>query len=119
MAILNLALYREVSREEVNDFLRDVALNSAMNRQIDFTTSREVVSSDFTGNRHAGIIDSHATIANGKRLILYVWYDNEFGYSCQVVRVGQKMAGIKYPIVPPQPVTGASTSAEQQKVKSA
>jgi glyceraldehyde 3-phosphate dehydrogenase len=117
MAILNLALNREVSRNEVNDFLRDVALNSAMNRQIDFTVSREVVSSDFTGNRHAGIIDSHATIVNGKQVILYVWYDNEFGYSCQVVRVGQKMAGIKYPIVPPQPVTGEAIGAEPRKVK--
>jgi glyceraldehyde 3-phosphate dehydrogenase len=119
MAILNLALNKEVTRDEVNDFLRDVALNSAMNRQIDFTVSREVVSSDFTGNRHAGIIDSHATIVNGRQVILYVWYDNEFGYSCQVVRVGQKMAGIKYPIVPPQPVTGESIGAEPQKVKSA
>ncbi|MFT7221475.1 MAG: glyceraldehyde 3-phosphate dehydrogenase [Candidatus Azotimanducaceae bacterium] len=106
MAILNLSLSRETSVEEVNDFLRDVALNSSMNRQIDFTVSSEVVSSDFIGNRHAGIIDSHATIVQDSTAILYVWYDNEFGYSCQVVRVAQKMAGIRYPIVPPQPVTG-------------
>ena len=117
MAILNLALKTEVNRDQVNDFLRDVALNSAMNRQIDFTVSREVVSSDFTGNRHAGIIDSHATIANGRQVVLYVWYDNEFGYSCQVVRVGQKMAGIKYPIVPLQPVTGAAVGTQPQSFK--
>ena len=106
MAILNLTLKRETSVDEVNDFLRDVALNSPMNRQIDFTVSSEVVSSDFIGNRHAGIIDSHATIVQDSTVILYVWYDNEFGYSCQVVRVAQKMAGIRYPVVPPQHLAG-------------
>lgn len=119
MAILNLTLERETSVEEVNGFLRDVSLNSAMNRQIEYTISNEVVSTDFIGNRHAGIIDSHATIVTGRRVILYVWYDNEFGYSCQVVRVGQKMAGIKYPIVPPQPVTGEQARVEVTKLKSA
>jgi glyceraldehyde 3-phosphate dehydrogenase len=109
MAILNLTLEHESSVEEVNEFLRDVSLNSRMTRQIDFTVSSEVVSTDFIGNRHAGIIDSHATIVQGSQAVLYVWYDNEFGYSCQVVRVGQKMAGIKYPIVP-KPVTSDQTA---------
>ena len=106
MAILNLTLEHETSVEEVNEYLRDVSLNSSMNRQIDYTISREVVSSDFIGNRHAGIIDSHATIVQGAQVVLYLWYDNEFGYTCQVIRVAQKMAGIKYPIVPLQPATG-------------
>ena len=79
MAILNLTLEGETTVEEVNDYLRDVSLNSAMTRQIDFTVSKEVVSTDFIGNRHAGIIDSHATIVQGNQVILYVWYDNEFG----------------------------------------
>ena len=52
-------------------------------------------------------MDAEATIAQRNQVVLYVWYDNEFGYSCQVVRVAQKMAGIKYPVVPPQPVSGA------------
>ena len=86
MAILNLNLERKTSVIEVNEFLRNMALDSSMNRQIDFTISSEVVSTDFIGNRHAGIIDSHATIVNGSKVVLYVWYDNEFGYSCQVVR---------------------------------
>jgi glyceraldehyde 3-phosphate dehydrogenase len=108
MAILNLMVERETTLEEVNDYLRDVALNSPLNRQIDFTISSEVVSSDFIGNRHAGIVDSHATIVEGKRVIIYVWYDNEFGYSCQVIRVAQKMAGIKYALIPAHPVTDAN-----------
>lgn len=119
MAILNLTLEAAVSREEVNEHLRDAALHSAMNRQIDFTISSEVVSTDFIGNRHAGIVDSHATIVQGAQVILYVWYDNEFGYTCQVVRVAQKMAGIKYPIVPAVPATGEAAAAPAPKLKTA
>ncbi len=100
LAILNLELGQEVSREALNDHLRDAALHSSLQRQIDFTTSPEVVSSDFVGSRHCCIVDSQATIADGNRAVLYVWYDNEFGYSCQVVRVVQKWSGIKYPLIP-------------------
>ena len=71
-----------------------------MQRQIDFTTSPEVVSSDFVGNRHALIVDGQATIVDANRVVLYCWYDNEFGYSCQVVRIVQKLAGISYPLIP-------------------
>ncbi len=112
MAILNLTLEGETTIREVNEYLRDVSLHSAMNRQVDYTVSSEVVSTDFIGNRHAGIVDSHATIVQGAQAILYVWYDNEFGYSCQVIRVGQKMAGIKYPNVPQQPVTDSHLLAD-------
>ena len=119
MAILNLTLSGETSVEEVNGYLRDVSLHSSMNRQIDYTISSEVVSSDFIGNRHAGIIDSHATIVQGSQVVLYVWYDNEFGYTCQVVRVAQKMAGIKYPIVPAQPATGEQTAEAPPRLKTA
>ncbi len=108
MAILNLTVERITTLGEVNNYLRDVALNSPLNRQIDYTISSEVVSSDFIGNRHAGIVDSHATIVEGSRVILYVWYDNEFGYSCQVIRVAQKMAGIKYALIPALPITDAN-----------
>tara|TARA_B100000676_G_C18041395_1_gene825193 strand:- start:279 stop:1793 length:1515 start_codon:yes stop_codon:yes gene_type:complete len=108
MAILHMRLEREVTKEEINEYLRDLSLHSAMQRQIGFTISTEVVSSDFIGDRHAGVVDSHATIADGKNVVLYVWYDNEFGYSCQVVRVAQKMGGIKYPMIPQQPVTDSS-----------
>jgi glyceraldehyde 3-phosphate dehydrogenase len=105
MAILNLTVASETTREAVSEYLRDVALNSSMQRQVDYTESVEVVSSDFVGNRHAGIIDAHATIVNGKQMVLYVWYDNEFGYSCQGIRCAQKMAGIRYPLIPAQPAS--------------
>lgn len=100
LAILNLELAQQVTVAEVNGYLRDISLNSPLQNQIDFTNSPEVVSSDFVGSRHAGIIDSLATIAEGNRCVLYVWYDNEFGYSCQVVRMVQKMAGVELPVLP-------------------
>ena len=100
LAVLNLALMREASCDEVNAYLRDTALYSSLQRQIDYTSSRERVSSDFIGNRHACAIDGGATLAAGNRVVLYAWYDNEFGYACQVVRVAQKWAGIRYPLIP-------------------
>jgi glyceraldehyde 3-phosphate dehydrogenase len=111
MAILNLRVEQETTREEVNGYLRDVSLNSKLQRQIDYTVSQEVVSSDFIGNRHAGIVDSYATIVDGNNVVLYVWYDNEFGYSCQLVRVAQKLAGIHYPVIPVQTVTTEKMAA--------
>ena len=100
LVICNLTLGRSTSVAELNDFLRDAALNSPLQRQIDFTNSPEVVSSDFVGNRHACIVDGEATLVDDNRCVLYVWYDNEFGYSCQVVRIVQQVAGIKYPLIP-------------------
>jgi glyceraldehyde 3-phosphate dehydrogenase len=100
LAILNLTLARNTTVAEVNEHLRHIALNSDMQRQVDFTESPEMVSSDFVGSRHACVIDGGATIVKENRAVLYVWYDNEFGYACQVVRVVQKWAGISYPLIP-------------------
>jgi glyceraldehyde 3-phosphate dehydrogenase len=100
MAILNLNLGKAVDVEGVNEYLRDMALHSELQKQIDFVNSPEVVSTDFVGSRHAGIVDAQATITSGKRLILYVWYDNEAGYSAQVIRVVNQMAGVEYPVFP-------------------
>ena len=100
MAILNLNLANATSKDEINDYLRDAALNSPLSQQIDFTNSLEVVSTDFVGSRHAGVVDAEATICNDNRVVLYVWYDNEFGYSCQVIRVMEDMAGVNPPAFP-------------------
>ncbi|MFT7223311.1 MAG: glyceraldehyde 3-phosphate dehydrogenase [Cellvibrionaceae bacterium] len=100
MAILNLQLKKETTKEELNNYMREVALHSPLQQQIDFTNSPEVVSSDFIGSRHACIFDSKATIVNGNSCVLYCWYDNEFGYSCQVMRCLEQMAGIRYKFYP-------------------
>ena len=100
LAILNLELTQPVDVAGLNSYLRDMSLNSPLQNQIDYTNSPEVVSSDFVGSRSAGVVDSLATIAEGNRCVLYVWYDNEFGYSCQVVRMVQQMAGLELPNIP-------------------
>ncbi|WP_141203492.1 glyceraldehyde-3-phosphate dehydrogenase [Streptomyces griseorubiginosus] len=100
IAILSLRLGRETTREEVLDYLRDVSLTSPLKRQIDFTTAPDAVSMDFVGSRHASIIDAGATKVDGDNAILYLWYDNEFGYSCQVIRVVQHVSGVEYPTYP-------------------
>jgi len=100
MAILNLNLEKATTREEINEYLRQMAMHSDLQKQIDFVSSQEVVSTDFVGSRHAGVVDAEATICNDNRVVLYVWYDNEFGYSCQVVRVMEDMAGVNPPAFP-------------------
>jgi glyceraldehyde 3-phosphate dehydrogenase len=100
LAILKLNLKTETTTEELNEFMRKVALHSPLRKQIDFSNSPDAVSSDFVGSRHACVFDSEATIVNGKSAVLYCWYDNEFGYSCQVHRVLEQMAGVEYAVYP-------------------
>ena len=96
LAIMNLQLGRDVTIEELNDFLRQKAFHSDLKEQIGFTNSPEVVSTDFVGDRHAGIIDSAATIVNGDKCVLYVWYDNEYGYTAQLLGLAKEMVGLTY-----------------------
>ncbi|MDG1123076.1 MAG: glyceraldehyde-3-phosphate dehydrogenase [Glaciecola sp.] len=100
MAILSLNLATNTTKDEVNDFLQYASLFSDLQHQIDFTQSTEIVSSDLVGARATSIVDSTATIVAENRVNLYVWYDNEFGYSCQVMRVVRDMAGITSPTLP-------------------
>lgn len=100
MAILNLQLEKETTVEELKEFMRYKSLHSKLQQQIGYTISTEVVSSDFVGSRQACIIDSTATIVDGKSIVLYCWYDNEFGYSCQVMRCLEKFAGVEWPSFP-------------------
>jgi glyceraldehyde 3-phosphate dehydrogenase len=100
LAILKLNLKTETTTEELNEFMRKVALHSPLRKQIDYSNSPDAVSSDFVGSRHACVFDSEATIVNGKSAVLYCWYDNEFGYSCQVHRVLEQMAGVEYAVYP-------------------
>lgn len=105
MAILNLQLNGETSKDEINARLRQESLTGPLSKQIDYIYSHDAVSTDFVGSDRAGVVDGLATIVNGgsnggSNLILYVWYDNEFGYSTQVVRAVEKMAGENLPVFP-------------------
>jgi len=100
MAILNLQLDRETNRDDLNEYMRKMSLYSGLQQQIDYTISTEAVSTDFVGSRHACIFDSEATIVSGDSVVLYCWYDNEFGYSCQVVRCLEELVGVSWPMYP-------------------
>lgn len=100
MAIMNLNLKEATDTEGLNDYLRNISLHSPLQNQVDYTASTEIVSTDLVGSRYAGVVDSQATIVDGDRAVLYVWYDNEFGYSCQVVQVMHDMADVHVPTLP-------------------
>lgn len=93
LAILNLNFEKAVgSADELNAFIKDKASSEAWQEQIDYSDSPEAVSTDFVGHEKVAIVDAKATIAADNRATLYVWYDNEMGYSTQVLRVAQVMA---------------------------
>ena len=92
LAILNLDLGAETTVADLNALLRGASVSGALRTQIGYLESSEVVSTDFVGNNRAGVVDGLATIATGHHVVVYVWYDNEYGYSSQVVRVLEHMA---------------------------
>ncbi len=98
LAILSLTVQKPTAQEDVVEILRDAALNGRLVEQIRFSASTEAVSTDFIGDSCAGIFDAPATLvsADGKTIVLYVWYDNEFGYTIQVLRLAKQIAGVQW-----------------------
>lgn len=96
LAVLNLQINKKVTKEEVNETLRQAALNGHLVEQIQYSFSNELVSSDLVGNPTSSIFDAPATIVSkdGKSIVLYVWYDNEYGYTRQVIRFAKQLAGV-------------------------
>jgi glyceraldehyde 3-phosphate dehydrogenase len=97
LAILSLTVKRQTSREQVIEMLRHAALRGRYVEQIRFSASNESVSSDFIGDPVAAIFDSPSTLvsADGKNIVVYLWYDNEFGYTMQVIRLAKHVAKVK------------------------
>jgi glyceraldehyde 3-phosphate dehydrogenase len=97
LAILNLSLTKETQKEELTEVMRDAALNGDLVEQIQYSQSNELVSSDCIGNPCASIFDAPATIVrkDGKHVVLYVWYDNEYGYTRQVIRLAKHLAKVR------------------------
>ena len=96
LAILNLTVKNDTTKEEINEILKDAALRGPLIEQIQYSSSNELVSSDLIGNPCASIVDSPATIVSKdkKSLVLYIWYDNEYGYSRQVIRYSKYLAQV-------------------------
>jgi glyceraldehyde 3-phosphate dehydrogenase len=90
-------LKNETSIEAINELIKDAALNGDLVNQIYYSFDPELVSSDIIGNTCCSVYDSNATIVskNGKNVVLYTWYDNEFGYTKQVIRLAKYISKVR------------------------
>ena len=97
LAILKLNLIKSTSVEDVNSKIREAALRGDLVNQINYQIDPDLVSTDIIGNNCCSVFDSNATIASngGKDIILYTWYDNEFGYTKQVIRLAKLIARVR------------------------
>ena len=97
LAIMNLSLNKEASLEDVNLTVKKYAMEGDLVNQIKFSIEEELVSNDIIGNTCCAVFDSHATIVSEdkKNVVLYVWYDNEFGYTKQVIRLAKYVANVR------------------------
>ena len=97
LAIMSLSLDKETTLEEINEVLKNASLHGDLVEQIDYSISTEFVSTMAVGMTHTSILDAPSTIVsdNKKSVTLYAWYDNEFGYTCQVVRLAKHAAKVR------------------------
>lgn len=97
LVVLNLEVNKTTNVEDINQIIKGYALEGELVEQIKFSMSNELVSSDIVGTTAPAIFDSKATIvsADGKNIVLYVWYDNEFGYANQVIRLSKYIAKVR------------------------
>ncbi|MGO3653895.1 MAG: glyceraldehyde-3-phosphate dehydrogenase, partial [Sphingobacterium sp.] len=98
LAILHLELADPIDRASLNNLFQQAAAEGNLSKQIYFSGAQELVSSDIIGTSAASIVDGLATqVSNdGRTAILYIWYDNEYGYSHQVIRLAEKMVSITH-----------------------
>ncbi len=97
LAILSLELEKETSVEELNVTMKNAALNGNLVNQIYYATDPELVSNDIIGNNCCSVFDSNATIVSkdGKNVVIYTWYDNEYGYTKQVIRMAKYITKVR------------------------
>ncbi|MFN0728975.1 glyceraldehyde-3-phosphate dehydrogenase [Polaribacter gochangensis] len=95
LAILSLQLHTDVTVESVNAIMKKYALEGDLVEQIKYSVDNELVSSDIVGCSAPSIFDSKATITDGNSIVIYVWYDNEYGYSHQVIRLAKHIAKVR------------------------
>jgi glyceraldehyde 3-phosphate dehydrogenase len=100
LAILNLNVSKTVSKDEVNEIIRHYALQGNLVEQIQYAFSNELVSTDIIGNPCPSVFDSQATIVSPdqRSVVLYVWYDNEYGYTRQVIRFSKHISEVRRPV---------------------
>ena len=94
---MNLNLEQPTTVDELNATIRDASLNGDLVEQIHYSSSTEFVSSHAVGSTSTSIFDAPSTIVskNGRMAMVYAWYDNEYGYCCQVVRLAKHVAAVR------------------------
>lgn len=97
LAIMNLELEKSTSTEEIRELLRNAALTGNLRNQIKYSIDDELVSNDIVGEDCCSVFDSPATkvSGDGKSAILYAWYDNEHGYTQQVIRLSKHIMNVR------------------------
>ena len=97
LAILKLTLNNSTSVADMNMTMREAALHGDLVNQINYQVETDLVSSDIIGNTCCSVFDSNATIVteDGEDTVLYIWYDNEFGYTKQVIRLAKQIAKVR------------------------
>ncbi|MCI2229712.1 glyceraldehyde-3-phosphate dehydrogenase [Polaribacter sp. MSW13] len=95
LAILSLQLRTNVTVDVVNAIIKQYALEGDLVEQIKYSMDNELVSSDIIGSTAPSIFDSKATITDDETIVIYVWYDNEYGYSHQVMRLAKHIAKVR------------------------
>ena len=97
LAILKLKINKKATKENLNKAIKEGALKGRLVNQINYQVDPELVSSDIIGNSCCSVFDSQATISsdNGENIVIYVWYDNEFGYTKQVIRLAKQIAKVR------------------------
>jgi glyceraldehyde 3-phosphate dehydrogenase len=83
-------LKKDVTKDEVNNAMK-AAADSSLKGIMEYTVD-PIVSTDIIGNDHSCIFDSLSTMAIGNMVKVIGWYDNEWGYSCRVVDLMDRMA---------------------------
>ena len=80
----------EVTADEVNARFRELADTGPLAGILQYS-DEPLVSSDVVGNSYSCIFDSDLTMAHGRSVKVFGWYDNEWGYSCRLVDLVQRL----------------------------
>ena len=81
---------REVSAEEVNARFQEVADKGPLEGVLLYSDD-PLVSTDIIGSSFSSIFDSELTMTHGDEVKVFAWYDNEWGYSCRLVDLSQRL----------------------------
>ena len=97
LAIMNITIPESTTRSEIIELIKHACFNGELFEQIHFSESTEYVSSHAVGMTSTSVFDAPSTVvsADGKNLTIYAWYDNEFGYTCQVVRLAKHLSKVR------------------------